>query len=229
MSSEWAVEIKGLHHHWGGRGGGFDLRVEDWRLARGGRVAFHGPSGSGKSTLLGLIAGLHPLQGGQLMVEGLCLHGASERQRRVHRMASVGLIPQGDPLVSSLNALENVLLPYRLGGGLRLTEAVRARARGLLLSLGLEVQSRQMPSALSQGERQRVAIARALITEPALLLADEPTSGLDPARSLQVVQSLEALVAERGMSLILVTHDPSLLARFEQRLALGGTREGDAR
>jgi ABC-type lipoprotein export system ATPase subunit len=132
----------------------------------------------------------------------------------------VGFVLQDFPLVEYLDVTENVLLPFRISPALRLDAAARARAAALLDRLGLSGRARRRPAALSQGERQRVAIARALVTEPALLLADEPTAGLDPARAAEVVGWLQALRAERGLTLVLVSHDPAALARFGRRLEL---------
>ena len=113
------------------------------------------------------------------------------------------------------------MLPYRINPALRLDKPAKDRAKQLLDDFGLAEKYRQKPAHLSQGERQRVAIARALVTNPQLLLADEPTAGLDPERSLQVLDKLDELVEQRGLSLILVTHDPVIKARFTNGLDVG--------
>jgi ABC-type lipoprotein export system ATPase subunit len=149
---------------------------------------------------------------------------------RGDRVALTG--PSGCGKTTLLNLVGGVLSPdrgtlevegrelYRLNGALSLDGSVRKRARRLLDSLGLPGRRRSRPRELSQGEQQRVAIARALITEPTLLLADEPTAGLDRRRSADVMELLENLSAERNLTLIMVTHDPSLLTRFDQVLDL---------
>ena len=152
------------------------------------------------------------------MVDGLDLVRMGEAARRAHRIRRLGFVFQDFPLVEHLDVLDNVMLPFRLNRALTLDGGVRKRGLSLLDRLGLVGKSRRRPSALSQGERQRVAIARALIAEPALLLADEPTAGLDPQRSLDVMRMLEGLSAERGLTLLLVTHDPALLERFDNTL-----------
>lgn len=139
----------------------------------------------------------------------------TESQRRAHRIRHLGFVFQDFPLVEYLDARENVLLPFRLNPALELGPEDRERADRLLADLGLGGRRDRRPGKLSQGERQRVAIARALVTEPQLLLADEPTAGLDPAQGQSVLQLLERLCDERGLTLVLVSHDPAVLARFD--------------
>lgn len=196
--------------------GGFGLHVPAWTVEEGARVGLFGPSGCGKSTLLGLVAGLLAGRSGSLRVAGQELVGCSESGRRRHRLTRLGFVFQDYPLVEHLDALENVLLPYRVGG-LKLTRQVRQRGADLLDELDLHGKHGRRPARLSQGERQRVAIARALVTEPAILLADEPTTGLDPARTDAVFGLLTRLCDERGLTLLLVSHDPGLVARLDQR------------
>jgi putative ABC transport system ATP-binding protein len=196
----------------------FELQLERWRVPRGSRVALHGPSGCGKTTLLELVAGILPPDSGSLMVEGRELASASEAQRRAHRITQVGFVFQDYPLVEHLDLVENVVLPYRLNPALRLEPDVWDRAGQLLAELDLGGKERRLPRELSQGERRRAAIARALITKARLLLADEPTASLDPKRSDAVMDLLEGLSRDHGLTLLLVTHDPSLLSRFDDVL-----------
>jgi putative ABC transport system ATP-binding protein len=181
-------------------------------------VALHGPSGCGKSTLLNLVAGMLRPSRGTLDVEGRELKSMSDAERRAHRIQKIGFVFQDFPLVDYLNAEENVLFPYRLNRALHLDATVRDRARYLLDYLGIADQRLSRPAELSQGEQQRVAIARSLVTDPVLLLADEPTAGLDPERSKSVMDLLESLSADRGLTLVMVTHDPATLARFNNIL-----------
>jgi len=180
----------------------FRLDCPRWEVPRGARVALSGPSGSGKSTLLNLVAGLLRPEQGRLEVEGRRLDSLSEADRRAHRIRKMGFIFQDFPLIGYLDVEENV-------------------ARELLDSLGIGEMRGSRPAELSQGEQQRAAIARALITEPSLLLADEPTAGLDPERSESVLDLLEGLTAERSLTLVMVTHDPAMLSRFDTVLDLG--------
>lgn len=204
-----------------GPDGGFELALEGWTVAAGERWALHGPSGCGKSTLLDLVAGVRLPSSGTVRVEGRDWASLGEAERRAWRLRRVGFVFQDFPLVDYLDALDNVLLPYRLHASLDLDEAARERARGLLADLGLGTKGGRRPRELSQGERQRLALARALVTEPGLILADEPTAGLDPERASAVLDLLEALSAERRTTLLLVTHDPAILERFENRLDVG--------
>ena len=183
-------------------------------------MALHGPSGCGKSTLLDLVAGSLAPSSGSLEVEGEDLAQLTEAQRRAHRIRTIGFVFQDFPLVEYLDAEENALLPYRIDPRLHIDDETRRRAQDLLESLGLGDKINRRPAELSQGERQRVAIARALVTQPRLLLADEPTAGLDPQQSANVLATLERLCDERGLTLLLVTHDPRLLSRFDDTLAV---------
>lgn len=193
---------------------GFVLHCASLIVARGARLAIFGPSGSGKSTLLDLIAGALVPDHGAVEVLGANLARLSERERRAHRIARMGFVFQDFPLVEHLTVHDNVLLPFRLNHALRLDAAARSRASALLDELGLGGRSHRLPKMLSQGERQRVAIARALVTEPELLLADEPTAGLDTDRADAVMALVEDQCARRGLTLLVVSHDPRTLSRF---------------
>ena len=218
-----SIKARELSFHYPARAGeqGFRLRLDSWTVEHGSSAVLFGPSGCGKSTLLNLISGALVANSGALVVEGLDLSGANETQRRAHRIRKVGFVFQDYPLVDYLDALGNVLFPFRLNPALRLNAAARDRAQGLLVELGLEHRQHHKPARLSQGERQRVALARALVTEPSLILADEPTAGLDPARSAAVLDLLDELRRQRGLTLVVVTHDHALLDRFDQRLDVG--------
>ena len=218
-----AIQAKELRFSYPQRPGDppFELHLDAWAVPEGGRVALHGPSGCGKSTLLNLIAGVLALSEGSLNVAGVQMQGLSDAQRRAHRIRTMGFVFQDYPLVDHLSAVENVLFPFRLNPALHLDRAARARATDLLAELGLGDKGQRRPRALSQGERQRVAIARALVTQPSILLADEPTAGLDPARSTAVLALLESLCTDRDLTLVLVSHDPAVLARFEHTLEVG--------
>jgi putative ABC transport system ATP-binding protein len=184
-------------------------------------VVIVGPSGCGKSTLLDLLAGVLRPSAGKVEVEGADLVRLPDESVRAHRIRTLGFVFQDFPLVDYLDALENVLLPYRLNPAMRLDDEARRRAGDLLSGLGLAGKEGRLQRQLSIGERQRVAIARALVTGPSLLLADEPTAGLDPEQSLAVMQKLETASSERGLTLVMVTHDPALLGRFDHTLAVG--------
>jgi ABC-type lipoprotein export system ATPase subunit len=218
MSAPLAIHATRLRFAYGDD---FSMDLAPFEVSEGARVVLHGPSGCGKSTLLNLVAGALVPDSGTLQVCGTDLAQLSESQRRAWRVQNVGFVFQDYPLVDYLSALDNVLLPYRLNSALKLDASAKTRATGLLETLDLADKLGRRPEQLSQGERQRVAIARAVVTQPRLLLADEPTTGLDPERSTAVLDLLDALVAEQQLTLLLVSHDPRVQARFEQALEMG--------
>lgn len=193
---------------------GFALHVAGLSVAQGQRVAWVGPSGSGKTTLLHLVAGIVTPSAGRVQVCGQELTGMSDAARRNFRIANIGLVFQDFALLDYLSVLDNILFPFRINRSLRLEESVRSRARELAGKLGLEAMLSRRPSQLSQGERQRVAVCRALIARPKLLLADEPTANLDPDNANHVLNALDDYAAEHGATLVMVTHDRDLQARF---------------
>ena len=183
-------------------------------IASGEAVAVMGPSGSGKSTLLNLIAGLDRPTSGTVTVAGQRIDTLGETGLARFRRRQIGMIFQFFNLLDDLTVIDNVLLPAQLSG-MRGAQA-RARASELLAALRIERHRDAYPGRLSGGERQRVAIARALVNRPALLLADEPTGALDTATGEEIGGLLLDLNAS-GQTLILVTHNPDLAARYATR------------
>jgi len=183
-------------------------------VAPGEAVAVMGPSGSGKSTLLNLIAGLDRPSSGTVTVAGQRIDVLGETGMAKFRQRQIGMIFQFFNLLEDLTVADNVLLPAQLSG-LRGGQA-RARADELLAALRIERYRDAYPGRLSGGERQRVAIARALVNRPALLLADEPTGALDTATGEELGALLLGLNAS-GQTLVLVTHNPDLAARYASR------------
>ena len=202
-------------------GGGFSLNVPSLTVPAGMRAAAVGPSGCGKTTLLNLISGIDTPQSGRVEVAGVRVDELSELERRSFRITHVGFIFQEFLLLDYLDVLNNVLYPYRLHSELRLNGEVVARARQLAAELGIAALLDRRPGQLSQGERQRVAIARALVTEPSLILADEPTGTLDWATKDRVLDLLFERCEARSITLVMVTHDRSLLDRFGQIVEVG--------
>jgi ABC-type lipoprotein export system ATPase subunit len=192
----------------------FQIAVPSLKIAKAERVAIIGPSGSGKTTLLHLISGILSPSQGIIRVQGLELNALGDAARRAFRVAQIGLIFQSFELVSYLDVLENILLPYRLNPALRLTPEVALRAEELARQTGIAHRLRYFPHRLSQGEKQRVAICRAMLTEPPLLLADEPTGNLDPSAKQLVVDLLFQQIERTGATLLMVTHDTEIAARF---------------
>jgi putative ABC transport system ATP-binding protein len=194
------------------------------RLEPGELVALTGPSGSGKSTLLNLIGALDRPDSGSIAVDGKMVDGQDVSE---YRAATVGFVFQFHNLIPTLTASENVQVPM-VGRGLTRTQR-GARASSLLGEVGLEPRADAFPATLSGGERQRVALARALANEPRLLLADEPTGALDSVTGEQVLQLIERLRAERGMTVLLVTNDEGVAQRAGRVLRLfDGTVTPDA-
>jgi putative ABC transport system ATP-binding protein len=192
----------------------FSLRVPDLCVERGEAIAIVGPSGSGKTTLLRLIAGIEVPGEGRVEVGGAAVSEMGEAERRAFRVGQVGLVFQDFELLEYLDALDNILLPYRIHPSLRLDRDTRERAIALARRLGIGGKLGRLPRHLSQGERQRVAVGRALVTRPPLVLADEPTGNLDPANKLRVLEVLFELSQEQDATLVTVTHDHDLLPRF---------------
>lgn len=195
---------------------GLNLTVEanDW-------LAIVGASGSGKSTLLNLLGGLDIPSAGTVSVSGRLLATMSERERSVWRNQHLGFVFQMHHLLPEFSALESVAMPARIGGASK-SEA-EARARELLVDLGLGERLGHRPAALSGGERQRVAIARALVNEPACVLMDEPTGNLDPATADQVLVTMASLKG-RETAFVVVTHDPMIAAQMDRQLTLAAGR-----
>ncbi len=184
-------------------------------VARGESLAVMGPSGSGKSTLLNLIAGLDRPTRGTITVGGERVDTLSETGLARFRRRQIGMIFQFFNLLDDMTVLDNVLLPAQLAG--MPTAKARVRAEELLAALRIGSHRNAYPARLSGGERQRVAIARALVNRPALLLADEPTGALDTATGEEIGALLLDLNLQ-GQTLILVTHNPDLAARYARRV-----------
>jgi putative ABC transport system ATP-binding protein len=190
------------------------------KVMPGEAVAIVGASGSGKSTLLGLLAGLDTPSSGQVRLDGADLFGLDEDGRAALRARLLGFVFQSFQLLPALNALENVMLPLELAG-----EAAAAnRAARMLERVGLSERLRHYPKTLSGGEQQRVALARAFVTQPKLLLADEPTGNLDAATGAGVIDLMFELNAERGTTLLLVTHDEAIAGRCGRKIRLAAGR-----
>ncbi len=195
----------------------------DLDLDAGTSLSVVGPSGSGKSSLLAIIGGIERATSGRVLVDGIDLATLDEDGLALFRRDRVGILFQSFHLIPTLTAAENVALPLELKGAVR----VQARAREALAEIGLAERAHHYPAQLSGGEQQRVALARALINEPKLLLADEPTGNLDLATGRAITDLILRMQDERGMTLVLITHDQRLAARCERCLALedGRARE----
>lgn len=189
-------------------------------IAAGEATGIVGPSGSGKSTLLMVLAGLERVDSGTVTIAGETLNGKSEDRIAAFRGRTIGIVFQSFHLIPNMTALENVAVPLELAGH-RDAFAIAERE---LASVGLSQRLTHYPGELSGGEQQRVAIARALAPSPRLLIADEPTGNLDQATGRQIADLLFAKATERGMTLVLVTHDPALAARCSRQVAMRSGR-----
>ena len=178
-------------------------------------VTISGTSGSGKSTLLNIVGGLDHPSDGEVIFEGRPLVLSNKKKMAHYRRHSVGMIFQNFNLIPSMTAADNVALALAFGG-LRGSERQR-RANELLSRVGLEERVNHRPSELSGGEQQRVAIARALANRPRLLLADEPSGNLDSTRAEDILRLLRDMVDRDGLTVLMVTHDRELGARFATR------------
>ncbi len=192
------------------------LRDLSFGVEAGETVAIVGQSGSGKSTLLSMLAGLDQPTQGTITVDGQDLGRLNQNELTRFSGRSIGIIFQQFHLMRSLTALENVLLPLDILG----LPNAEERAMDALQLMGLGARAKHLPQQLSGGECQRVAIARAFVVEPRILLADEPSGNLDTATGDKVMNLLFDAVAQRGMTLILVTHDMQLASRCKKRLPL---------
>jgi putative ABC transport system ATP-binding protein len=192
---------------------GVNLTVE-----AGDFLVLRGASGAGKSTLLHLLGGLDTPNAGAVWLDGKNLAAFSEKELAAMRNQSVGFIFQAYHLLPELDALENVCLPARIAR--QPGAATESRARELLARVGLADRVRHRPYELSGGEQQRVVIARALVNEPRVLLADEPTGNLDSHTGAEILGLLCTLRQERGVTLVMATHDAKVAGRAERVLEL---------
>jgi len=192
------------------------LKEVDLEIARGRSVGIVGPSGSGKSTLLMVMAGLERVDSGEVVIDGAPFHQMSEDQTAAFRGRNIGIVFQSFHLIPNMTALENVAVPLELAGEAKAFDIARKE----LEAVGLGERMTHYPGQLSGGEQQRVAIARALAPSPALLIADEPTGNLDGETGRQIADLLFAKQAERGMTMLLVTHDPSLAERCTEQVRM---------
>ena len=208
------VEIRSMEFAYGDAG--FHLSIPEMEIQTGECVAFVGPSGSGKTTLLRLLAGIVTPQSGTVSAEDIEISRIPDADRRAFRISNIGFVFQDFRLIDYLDVRENMLLPYRLNTELILGTNVENRLTKLAATLLLTDNLTSPIDELSQGEQQRTAIGRALLPKPSLILADEPTGNLDPASKTRIVDLLFEQVRENECTLVMVTHDHSLLERFDR-------------
>ena len=195
-----------------GEGGGLvrALAGVDLSIDRGEFIAIMGPSGSGKSTAMNIIGCLDRPSGGSFKFLGVEVNKLGQDQRALLRRNFIGFVFQGFNLLNRTTAIENVELPLIYRGMPRRER--RERAVEALHLVGLQGREHHTPGELSGGQQQRVAIARAIVTDPLLLLADEPTGNLDTQRSQEIMELIARLNEERGITVVMVTHEPDMAA-----------------
>jgi len=205
------IELVGVTKTYGSGSAAFQaLRGIDLAIADGDFVAVMGPSGSGKSTVMNILGCLDVPTSGAYLFRGVPVQRLSRDQRALLRRRHFGFVFQGFNLLPRTSAQENVELPllYRGEGA----AARHAAAREALAAVGLAGWEHHTPAELSGGQQQRVAIARALVTHPTVLLADEPTGNLDTQRGREIMELLSSLNRERGITVLMVTHEPDMAA-----------------
>ncbi len=217
------IELSDVEFRYGDDG--FGLSISSLRIAAGETVALAGPSGCGKTTLLNLISGILKPDAGRLVVSGCELSLLHDAARRSFRLKTIGQVFQEFELLDYLSVRENIQLPFCINPALPLTSDAQAECGRLCESLGLAPLADRPIDRLSHGERQRIAIGRALVTRPQLLLADEPTGNLDPSTRDRIIDLLFHEAQERRATLILATHDHSLLPHFDRVIDFGSPRE----
>jgi putative ABC transport system ATP-binding protein len=200
------------------------LKDIDLHIGRGEAIGLTGPSGSGKSTLLMVMAGLERADTGTVTVAGAVLGLLGEDALARFRGGNIGIVFQSFHLIPTMTALENIAVPLELAG----VDGAQERAEHELAAVGLGERRHHYPAQLSGGEQQRVALARALAPNPTILIADEPTGNLDEATGAEIIELMFAGHAQRGTTLVLVTHDPTLAARCDRvvRLRSGRIEDG---
>jgi putative ABC transport system ATP-binding protein len=198
------------------------LRGVSFRIERGEVVAIMGQSGSGKSTLMNVLGCLDLPTSGEYLLEDKNIAGMNEDELAAIRNRKIGFVFQQFNLLPRITVRRNVELPLLYGSGNNghTGDSIRQRAEVTLTAVGLSDRMNHRPMELSGGQQQRVAIARALINEPALILADEPTGNLDSHTGSEIMNLLLGLNKERGLTFVIVTHDPSIAAQTQRVIRL---------
>lgn len=196
----------------------YALRSVDLAIAPGEFVAIMGPSGSGKSTLANVIGGLDTPDTGTIVVDGQDLSASNDAALSYYRNKKIGFVFQTFNLQPHYTALENVAVPL-IFANISVSQR-RKRATACLNAVGLSDRKRHKPSELSGGQQQRVAIARALVNGPAIIVADEPTGNLDSKKSNEIIALLRSLQKKNKITLIVITHDPTVAKQADRVLTM---------
>mgnify|MGYP001435658184 FL=1 len=219
MNQHSFIQVRGLHRH-------FQMGAEtvhaldgvDATIEQGEFMGIIGPSGSGKSTLLYLIGGLDQPTSGEIWVDGTDIAALDENHLAQYRQKSIGFIFQSFNLIPTMTAMQNVEFPMIFARVL--PHEREERAKRMLEMVGLGDRIHHKPTELSGGQQQRVSIARSLVNNPDIILADEPTGNLDSKSGGEVINILQRLNQEEGRTIIMVTHDQSLLAATTRHIQI---------
>lgn len=224
--ADWVIEARDIKKVY--RMGEFDveaLKGVSFTVDRGEVVSIMGPSGSGKSTMMNTLGCLDRPSAGEYILDGESVGDMNDDQLAGIRNRKVGFVFQSFNLLSRLTAIGNVELPLRYAG---MTEGRRERAIASLEAVGLKDRMKHRPYELSGGQQQRVAVARALVNDPAIIMADEPTGNLDSKVGKEIMSLLLNLNKDRGTTLIIVTHDPTIAEQTQRVITLrDGLLESD--
>jgi putative ABC transport system ATP-binding protein len=194
----------------------FKLEIDRLKFNTGSKTDIIGTSGYGKTTMLNLIACIILPERGDVLIEKNKINAFSDKGRRDFRIQNIGFIFQDFKLISYLNVMDNILLPFRINSTLQIKKETAQAVSELAKELGIANKLKKYPSKLSHGEKQRVAICRALLNQPSIILADEPTGNLDPENKKKIMDILFSAVEKYNATLITVTHDHDMLKGFEE-------------
>jgi putative ABC transport system ATP-binding protein len=187
-------------------------------INQGGFVVLSGPSGSGKTTLLNIIGGLDSASSGEVILDGQQLTGLSEFELSQVRRDHIGFVFQAYNLIPVLTARENIEYVMRLQG--QSSQKCNDRSRNLATKLGIDVLLDKLPNQLSGGQQQRVAVARAVAATPKLILADEPTANLDSRAAESLMDMMQRLNEEEGVTIVFSSHDPLVISKAKRSIVL---------
>ncbi len=204
----------------------FDLRIDSLEVRKSETIAVVGPSGCGKTTLLNLIAGNLLPQTGTISVADVEIGSLKLGERQKFRIQKIGMISQSFDLLDYLTVRENITLPYRVSGALKMNRAVKKVCEAMAERTGIVQHLEKLPAQLSTGERQRVAVCRGLVNQPELILADEPTGNLDSENQDRIISLLLEEASRIGATVMMITHERVLCDRFDRSLDLLALRRG---
>ncbi|MBK3517804.1 ABC transporter ATP-binding protein [Carboxylicivirga marina] len=207
------IELSNLEFHY--PGSDFKLKIDALNISRGSTTAVIGQSGSGKTTLLNLIAGILEPFSGSVKVGNTDVCLLSDKARRNFRIKDIGFVFQDFRLISYLNGLDNILLPFKINDSIQLNGETNIWIKNIAHEMGIENKLGKYPHQLSHGEKQRLAICRALVARPSIILADEPTGNLDPNNKTNIMNLLFAYARKNNATLVTVTHDYDMLKDFD--------------